>query len=87
MTLHVIVLHFSLQSEKHKKVREELSKLLHQPPTLAEFQTAINKIRSTTSPGMSGLTYDMLKLWTPELVSLAHGHLAYLQTAGIVPDW
>jgi hypothetical protein len=36
---------------------------------------------------MSGLTHDMLKLWTPELVSLAHGHLAYLQTAGIVPDW
>ena len=47
----------TIQSEKHRKVKEELAK----PHTLAEFQDAINKNRPAPSPGMSGLTYDMLK--------------------------
>ena len=35
---------------------------------------------------MSGLTYDMLKLWSPALVELAHRHLVHLQVSGAVPD-
>ena len=77
----------TIQSEKHSKVKEELARVLSQPHTLAEFQEAINKDRPATSPGMSGLTYDMLKLWSPTLVGLAHRHLVHLQVSGSVPDW
>ena len=35
---------------------------------------------------MSGLTYDMLKLWSPEAVALANKHFVHLQTSGVVPD-
>ena len=76
--LVIIYKTIALQSEKYRKVKEELAKDLFQPHTLTEFQDSINKVRPSTSPGMSGLTYDMLKLWSSEVTALAHNHLVHL---------
>ena len=61
----------SIQSEKHSRFKAELAEILSQSRTLIEFQDSINKVRPSTSPGMSGLTYDMRKHWYLEVVALA----------------
>ena len=39
----------------------ELGDTLTPPPSLQDFQRAIHGIRSSTSPGTSGLTYGMIQ--------------------------
>ena len=36
---------------------------------------------------MSGLTNELLKLWTPAVVALVHKHLVHMQVFGAIPDW
>ena len=47
--------------DNSEKVRKELSEQLAEPPSLEEFENKIRKLKSYSSPGPSGLTYNMLK--------------------------
>ena len=59
-------------------VRDDLAVELAMPPTLAEFHAAIQGHQGSTSPGATGLTYNMAKGWTPEVTQLAHRCLLLL---------
>ena len=68
-------------------VAEELERTLSSPPSLVDFQLAIANIRSSTSPGASGLTYGMIKHWPASLVESVYHHLASLWATKAVPSW
>ena len=64
-----------------------MEETLRLPPTLAEFEEAIQKSKSNSSAGMTGVSYNMLKKLPAVLVSRLHYCLARLWTSGATPDW
>ena len=59
---------------------------LNHCPTLAEFKSAIARAPSS-APGISGLSYAHIKLWTAPTVSKVHQHLQTLWDASLmIPD-
>ena len=50
-------------------VRHDLDIALAEPPTLADFARAIQHLGPSTSPGATGLTYNMVRGWPPEVVA------------------
>ena len=68
-------------------VATALSDTLTSPPSLQDFQRAIHGIRSSTSPGASGLTYGMIKHWPDSLIASVYDHLASLWESKAVPPW
>ena len=68
-------------------VQADLEKELAHPPTLDEFTAAIHHHRGSTSPGATGLTYNMAKGWPPEATAFAHHCLLLLWDLPETPPW
>ena len=68
-------------------VRQDLDIALAQPPTLEDFSNAIRHLGPSTSPGATGLTYNMVRGWPPEVVAYAHNCLTQLWQADHTPAW
>ena len=63
------IIHQSLQEKPQAEaVRSQLNETLLVPPTLAEFKKGIKKSKNNTAPGMSGLSYNMLKSYPRDMV-------------------
>ena len=60
------------------QVRTDLTAELAFPPTLGEFNGAIEGHRGSTTPGASGLTYNMVKGWPAPFQMFAHHRLVAL---------
>ena len=69
------------------QVRDDLAVELALPPSLSEFQAAIQGHRGSTSPGATGLTYNMAKGWPPEVTAFAHKCLLQLWDKEETPSW
>ncbi|OXE37641.1 MAG: hypothetical protein CGW95_00400, partial [Phenylobacterium zucineum] len=67
--------------------RRELTEALAHPPTLEEFRTAIQDHKASTSPGASGLTYNMARAWPPAVTLFAHNCLTQCWNTGQLPAW
>ena len=68
-------------------VHQELEQVLSQPPTLEEFTATIRSIGKSTTPGATGLTYNMVKGWPTAVIEYAHHCLTLLWHADYTPDW
>ena len=69
------------------QVRDDLAVELALPPSLTEFQAAIQGHRGSTSPGATGLTYNMAKGWPAEVTAFAHKCLILLWDQEDTPAW
>ena len=69
------------------QVRDDLAVELALPPSLTEFQAAIHGHRGSTSPGATGLTYNMAKGWPSEVTAFAHQCLLLLWDQAETPAW
>jgi hypothetical protein len=70
-----------------RQIHQELEDLCRTPPSIAEFETAIQQAKPNSAAGMSGCSYNQLKRWPPELVHNLHYCLARLWTSQSTPDW
>ena len=53
-------------------LQQELQRALRDPPSLAEFTAAIHSHKGSTAPGATGLTYNMVKGWSPPVIQKVH---------------
>ena len=60
---------------------------LASPPTLAEFQRAIHGHQGSTTPGATGLTYNMAKGWPDQVTHYVHQCLLHLWNQPQTPGW
>jgi hypothetical protein len=51
---------------------QEFRDLIHNPPTLSEFQQALQHSKKQSSAGMSGVTYNLMSLWPTMVVDQVH---------------
>ena len=74
------------QPLQHTALRQDLLQALHSPPSLAEFQAAIRHHKGSTAPGATGLTYNMVKGWSAQVIERVHGLLT-VAFSGPTPTW
>jgi len=67
--------HYDQDCIKHR-VHSDLTQSLVIPPTLAELKVAIQNLPSASAGGMSGLTYNQLKIWPEHILEVAHKALS-----------
>ena len=67
-------------------LQQDLQRALLSPPTLAEFQAAIQHHKGSTAPGATGLTYNMVKGWPTQVTERVHGLLTQ-SFSGTTPAW
>ena len=68
-------------------VRRELATELAAPPTLGEFNGIIASHRGSTTPGATGLTYNMVKGWPAPVRTYAYKCLVTLWDQPETPAW
>jgi hypothetical protein len=69
------------------RVAEENASLA-ETPSLQEFQDAISHLKRDSAPGISGLSYNMIKAWTDEVVGRVYNDIKAIWTRGDAPtDW
>ena len=65
----------------------QLEDLCLHPPSLEEFEAAIQDAKTNSSAGMSGCSYNQLKRWPPELIRNLHYCLSRLWITRSTPEW
>ena len=68
-------------------VRADLASELATPPSLGEFNGIIAGHRGSTTPGATGLTYNMVQEWPAPVRTFAHHCLVELWGQPITPSW
>jgi hypothetical protein len=67
------IVHHALQEKPQAEaVRAQLMQTLLVPPTLEEFKKSIRKSKTNSAPGMSGLSYNMLKSFPRDMVEYVY---------------
>ena len=83
---HLIELfHSHIQSKVSPQVRLELQESLAAPPTYEEFVKRITRVSRDSTPGPSGLTYNMIKAWDNESKKAAYVALAQIWESKLIP--
>jgi hypothetical protein len=67
-----------------KKADEDLT--LIQTPTFEEFNDAINHMAKDSAPGISGLSYNMMKTWDDNTRLRIYGDIIELWSNGRIPE-
>ena len=77
-----------VMSAIHRSVdlREPIDITLLDTPTLKEFTDAIAHLKRDSAPGVTGLSYNMIKEWPEDVVSEAYNSLALLWEQRRIPD-
>ena len=68
-------------------VRADLARELATPPSLGEFNGIIAGHRGSTTPGATGLTYNMVKGWPAPVRTFSHRCLVELWGQPDTPPW
>ena len=68
-------------------VLQDLTTELASPPTLAEFQRVLHGHQGSTTPGATGLTYNMAKGWPDQVTHYVHQCLLHLWNQQQTPGW
>ena len=68
-------------------VKEKLAEATTRPVTIEDLKAAISKASSTSVPGPSGLSYLMMKTWTPKVLQEAFDAMTMIWETGQIPLW
>ena len=68
-------------------IKEELGTMFAKPPTFREFCNAISAKPGKTSGGVSGLTYEHMKIWSKNYKREVYTNLIKTWMSEEVPDW
>jgi len=63
-------------------VKEKLEEATTRPVTIEDLKAAIAKASSTSVPGPSGLSYIMMKTWTPKVLKEAFDAMTMIWEPG-----
>ena len=66
---------------------QEFSTAFDSPPSYKEFCDAISSRSGKSAGGMSGLTYQHMKAWSPDLKTKIYENLIYTWKSNDPPDW
>ena len=79
--------HPSLRHDVHPQANAEMRASIADSPTLEEFNHAITYLPTNSEAGPTGLTYNMMKRWSPKVVKAAHRTLNVLFKEIHTPEW
>ena len=69
-------------------VHDDIYQSLMDPPTFIEWQDALNKCSLNTAPGMSGITYLLIKRLHPTVHELLRSFAGILYSTALIPtEW
>jgi hypothetical protein len=68
-------------------VRSKLTEITSLPVTLDDLRLAIAKSSTSSVPGPSGLSYAMMKTWTPKVLKEAFDAMTMVWETGQIPNW
>jgi len=68
-------------------VKEKLEEVTTRQVTIDDLKAAIAKASSTSVPGLSGLSYTMMKTWTPKVLKKAFDVMTMIWETGQIPLW
>jgi len=74
-------------SNIRQRVRTRLQETLESPPTLKEFSRTISQLPNKSAPGISGLTYNQIKLWPQGTLVVVHKALSATWTDKTQPTF
>ena len=69
-----------------KSMHDEMKEVLQHPPSLPEFEEAIQRAKTNSSAGISGCSYNQLKRWPAELIQRVHYCLCRIWRTQCTPD-
>lgn len=76
--------HPSIKS--HAALRERVQSILDSPPSFSSFAAAIQEKRKSSSPGVCGLTYQLMQLWPMELLQVLYAALCEAWATRTTPE-
>ena len=68
-------------------MRQRMATILKQVPTLEEFSAVLKKGVGGRSPGMTGLTYGLMKIWPDELIAKVYELLRRQWNSDSMPEF
>ena len=72
---------------KHPDLQKEMAEEMDRCPTLEEFMSTIKCLKKNSAPGMTGLSYNMIIAWPPEMAVKMYECLAAIWSNKEIPDW
>ena len=80
------IIHEALQDKPNSAlVRQQLDVDLRDPPFLADFKKGIKKCKTNSAPGMSGMSYNMLKSLPETAIEYVYDKLCFFWQTTDVP--
>jgi len=68
-------------------VKEKLTEATSRPVSIEDLKAAIAKASASSVPGPSGLSYAMMKTWTPKVLLEAFNAMTMIWETGQIPLW
>ena len=68
-------------------LREQMSEILNTAPTLEEFTAVIRKGVGGRTPGMTGLTYGLMKIWPEDVIKKVYDLMLQQWTNKAMPEF
>ena len=72
---------------KATTIKAELTESFKQPPTFEDFCKSIPNKPSKSAGGLSGLNYNMMKAWSPEVKQIVYDNLIVSWGTTALPEW
>ena len=73
--------------ENGRSLREEMATALNTVPTLEEFTAVIRKGVGGRTPGITGLTYGLMKVWSAEVIKKVYNLMVQQWTSKSLPEF
>jgi hypothetical protein len=68
-------------------LREQLRAICNATPSFEQFSTTLHAKSNDSSPGITGLSYRLLKLLEPQYLQVIYEQLAVCWSVKHIPDW
>jgi hypothetical protein len=75
----------AIQRKSSTEATTEMESTLNATPTFEEFQAQIKRVSKDSTPGPSGLTYNMLKCWSVPTQQSAYNALTQIWERKVIP--
>jgi len=85
-TLEGIPQHLLTRAWKALEPKLDENVSLEDIPTLAEFKGAMKRMKRDSAPGITGLSYNMMRTWPDEIVEVVYRGIKARWEKGQVPD-
>ena len=75
------------EQREDRTFREQMSEILSTAPTLEEFTSVIRKGVGGRTPGMTGLTYGLMKIWPEDVIKKVYDLMLQQWTSRSMPEF